>query len=186
MYKIIALIGEAGSGKDSLLHKIIEKNPNLHEIISCTTRPKRDGEVEGINYFYLTKDEFLNEVQEGKMLESTFFNSWFYGTSYKSLDENKVNVGVFNPSGIKNLIRFHSNDIDIKVFYVNTSAKTRLLRQLNREKDPDVKEIIRRYHADEKDFSCLNFPYEIIFNEIYEDLESGAEEILYQSESLFA
>ena len=178
MYKIVALIGEAGSGKDSLLHKIIEKDPNLHEIISCTTRPKRDGEVEGVNYFYLTKDEFLDEVQKGKMFEATFFNEWFYGTGYKSLDENKVNVGVFNPTGIKQLIQFQSNDINIKVFYVNASAKTRLLRQLNREKNPNVAEIIRRYHADEKDFTYLDFPYRIIFNETYEDLDSGAEEIL--------
>ena len=176
MYKIVALIGEAGSGKDSLLHKIIEKNPNLHEIISCTTRPKREGEIEGINYFYLTKEEFVDEVQQNKMLESASFNGWLYGTGYKSLDVNKVNIGVFNPSGIYSMI--DRGDIDLKVFYIKTSAKTRLLRQINRESNPDVNEIIRRYSADEKDFSFLDFPFYIINNETYEDLNTGAEAIL--------
>lgn len=57
-YKIIALIGEAGSGKDFLLRCARSKYPNYNTIISCTTRPKRMGEVEGINYYYLTNEEF--------------------------------------------------------------------------------------------------------------------------------
>ena len=56
MYKIIALIGKAGAGKDTILREIIKSNPDLHEMISCTTRPKREGEVDGVNYFYLTPE----------------------------------------------------------------------------------------------------------------------------------
>ena len=54
MYKIIALIGEAGTGKDSLMQAILGLQPDLHEIVSCTTRPKREGEAHGVNYFYYT------------------------------------------------------------------------------------------------------------------------------------
>jgi guanylate kinase len=56
MYKIIALIGKAGSGKDTILHELIKTTLNLHEIVSCTTRPRREGEVEGVNYFYMTPE----------------------------------------------------------------------------------------------------------------------------------
>ena len=57
MFKIIALIGEAGSGKDSIMQNILKKRPlAFNEIISCTTRPMREGEVEGVNYFYLTPE----------------------------------------------------------------------------------------------------------------------------------
>lgn len=54
-YKIIALIGKAGSGKDTILKEILKQEPiKYNEIISCTTRPKREGEIDGVNYYFLT------------------------------------------------------------------------------------------------------------------------------------
>lgn len=176
MYKIIALIGKAGSGKDTMMHRVLERNPNLHEIVSCTTRPRREGEVEGVNYFYLTPEQFGDKVLHDEMLEATCFNDWFYGTSYESLRSDVVNIGVFNPAGIESLLG--RRDVVVHVFYITASPKNRLLRQLNREKDPDVDEIIRRYKADEIDFADLNFEYDVLYNEIYEDLNAGVEAIL--------
>lgn len=176
MYKIIALIGKAGSGKDTMMRKVLEKNPNLHEIVSCTTRPRREGEVEGVNYFYLTPEQFGDKVLHDEMLEATCFNDWFYGTSYESLRSDVTNIGVFNPAGIDSLLG--RRDVEVHVFYVIASPKDRLLRQLNREKDPNVDEIIRRYKADEIDFADLDFEYDVLYNEIYEDLNAGAEAIL--------
>ena len=181
MYKIIALMGKAGSGKDTMMHRLIEANPNLHEIVSCTTRPRREGEVEGVNYFYLTPEQFGDKVLHDEMLEATCFNDWFYGTSYESLRSDVFNVGVFNPTGIDSLLG--RRDVEVHVFYVTAPAKTRLLRQLNRENNPDVDEIIRRYKTDEADFSDLDFPYTILENEIYEDLNAGVEAILSSLES---
>lgn len=55
-YKIVAIMGKAGAGKDTLLRECLALDPNkLHEIISCTTRPPREGEREGVNYYYLTE-----------------------------------------------------------------------------------------------------------------------------------
>ena len=176
MYKIIALIGKAGSGKDTMMHRVLERNPNLHEIVSCTTRPRREGEVEGVNYFYLTPEQFGYKVLHDEMLEATCFNDWFYGTSYESLRSDVTNIGVFNPAGIESLLG--RKDVVVHVFYVTASPKNRLLRQLNREKDPDVDEIIRRYKADEIDFADLDFEYDVLYNEIYEDLNAGVEAIL--------
>ena len=77
-YKIIALIGEAGSGKDFLLRCAKNKYPEYNEIISCTTRPKRSGEIDGKNYYFLTNKEFDSLVKNGKMLETANFNGWNY------------------------------------------------------------------------------------------------------------
>ena len=181
MYKVIALMGKAGSGKDTMLHKIMEHSPHFHEIVSCTTRPKREGESEGVNYFFLTPEQFNDKVNQNKMLEYTCFNDWYYGTSYDSLKEDTINVGVFNPTGVRRLLRHP--DVEVYVYYITAPPKTRLLRQLNREQDPDVNEIIRRYATDEKDFSYLYFNYSIIPNEIYEDLNTGVMEIVSQFES---
>lgn len=164
MFKVIALMGKAGSGKDALLHELIRQRPDANEMISCTTRPIREGEAHGVNYFYMTPEEFGARVLNGEMLECTEFNNWFYGTSYEALRSNCINIGVFNPAGVDSLLAYP--DIEVQVFYVTASDKTRLLRQLNREDDPDVQEIIRRFHADMIDFEDLSdIPYIEINND---------------------
>jgi guanylate kinase len=178
MYKIIAIIGKAGSGKDTILQKVLEKDCTLHEIVSCTTRPPREGEIDGINYFFLDPETFGDKVLKGEMLEATCFNDWFYGTGFESLRSDIWNIGVFNPAGIESLL--HNKNVDVHVFYVQASDKTRLLRQLNRESDPDVNEIIRRFRADMLDFDGeeLDFRYEDIINETESDLSLGIKKIL--------
>lgn len=153
MYKIIGLIGEAGSGKDSLMDAILTASPTLHHIISCTTRPKREGEIHGVDYFYYTPEKFGDMVLHDEMLECTVFNDWFYGTSYDSLRSDCINIGVFNPTAIEALAE--RPEIDLVVIRVLAEPKIRLLRQLNREENPDVDEIIRRYRADQIDFADI-------------------------------
>lgn len=128
----------------------------------------REGEVEGVNYYYLTGKQFTDKVVADQMLETSGFNGWFYGTSYDSLSMDKPNIGVFNPQGIRSLLK--RQDIELTVYRVHTSAKTRLLRQLNREENPNVDEIIRRFGTDTIDFNELNFNYITLSNENIDDL----------------
>lgn len=179
MYKIIAIAGEAGTGKDSLMQEVLKIRNDLHEIISCTTRPIREGEVYGVNYYYYTPEQFGDRVLHDEMLECTVFNDWFYGTSYDSVRSDCVNIGVFNPTGLESLVA--RPDVDVRIIRVVAEDKTRLLRQLNREDNPDVKEIIRRFQADYEDFYDLSdFNYIEIYNGKDADLKTGAQEILRQ------
>ena len=178
MYKIIALVGEAGSGKDTIMRNVLKVRPGLHEIVSCTTRPMREGEQEGVNYFYLTKEAFAEKVLNGEMFEATSFNGWFYGTAKQSMDETVVNIGVFNPEGIEALLE--SNEVDVTVYYVRATDKNRLLRQLNRENNPDVDEIIRRFKADREDFYELDFNYIELPNNTLDDMDAAVRMILGQ------
>lgn len=183
MYNIIALIGEAGSGKDRTMQEILKTNSTLHEIISYTTRPMRQGEVEGVNYFYTTPDIFEEKILDGDMLECTVFNDWYYGTSYDSLCKDKINIGVFNPSGIESLLA-HS-DCNIIVFWIKSSDKIRLIRQLNREINPNVREIIRRFQADYNDFDNIKFDTIQLINDTESDLKANVKKILSQSDLFF-
>ena len=179
MFKIVALIGEAGTGKDTLMQRILAKYPlAFNEIISCTTRPMREGEAEGVNYFYLTPKEFAGKILNGEMLEATSFNDWFYGTSYDSLRSDCTNIGVFNPDGIRAMSGMPG--IDVSVFKITCSDKIRLLRQLNREENPDVDEIVRRYKTDKEDFFDLEFRYTEVENNDVEDLDLAARAIVGQ------
>ena len=178
MYKIVALSGQAGAGKDSIMQAVLKVAPGLHEIISCTTRPMREGEQEGVNYFYLTKEQFAEKVLNMEMLEATCFNDWFYGTALQSLDESVVNIGVFNPDGIDALLE--SPLVEVKVYYVQATDKNRLIRQLNREENPDVDEIWRRFRTDREDFSDLDYEYEVLPNNTMEEFYLAVEKIVSQ------
>lgn len=161
--KVIALFGPAGSGKDYLLHEITSLFNNLHEIVSCTTRPKRQGEKDGVNYHFLTEEKFYHYEYNGDMLESVCFNNWRYGTPINSLDKNRINIGIFNPEGICRLLK--DNRLEVYPIAIATKDKTRLIRQLLREDNPNIREIFRRYDADERDFSFIDFDYTIVHNE---------------------
>lgn len=160
-YKIIALFGKSGAGKDTILKELCQpeflEKYNLKPIISCTTRKPRDYEIHGKDYYFLTGEEFKNEILSGNMLEATEFIEQFYGTRASDLDEDKINIGVFNIDGILNLRTV--NEIEVIPVFIDCDAKERLIRCLNREEHPNVNEVIRRYQADEKDFSEIPFAY---------------------------
>lgn len=184
MYNIIALMGESGSGKDTVLKEILIQYPELHKIITSTSRPKREKEIEGVNYFYYSQTDFIQKVNQGEMVDWQTFNSWLYGTELKSFDKDKINVGVFSPKAIRTLLL--RKDCNLFVVWVRTSDKERLLRQLNREINPDVKEIVRRATTDYEDFDSINFKYFEIKNETTKDLLMAPKAIMSQLETRFA
>lgn len=162
-YQVLALIGKAGAGKDTIQNVTCEAHPNVfHKIISHTTRPPRDNEIDGKDYYFTDIPDFTRRVLNGDMLEATEFRGWFYGTSMESLDEDKINIGVFNPAGVSAMLE--TPGIDVEVIYVDTDDKTRLLRYLNRSENPDCAEMCRRYYADEQDFADLDFEYVKFYN----------------------
>lgn len=153
---IVCLVGKSAAGKDSIAY-LLSKQDGWHNVVSCTTRPMREGEKDGVNYHFLSAEEFAQKVVNGDMLEATYFNNWHYGTMKSSLVDG-VNVGVWNPEGydcLRETVKF-DKDVKLLPYYVKCDDKTRLLRSLNRERHPDVHKIVRRFQADEEDFEWLD------------------------------
>lgn len=149
--KILALFGKSAAGKDSIQDWIVTNYPKLtNKIVSCTTRPPRSGEQDGVNYFFLSDEEFAKKVLDGSMLEATSFREWFYGTALDQLDPDKINIGVFNLTGVECIL--DDPRLEVVPVWVHASDRTRLIRSLKREQNPDCAEICRRFLADEKDF----------------------------------
>ena len=87
-YRVIAFVGKSGAGKDYCAHRFVDENPeNTHFIISSTTRPKRDYEIEGVNYHFLSREEFERRIAAGEMLEYTEYCGNYYGTPKKEAEE---------------------------------------------------------------------------------------------------
>ena len=164
--KILALFGKSASGKDSIQKWIVSNYPQLtNKIVSCTTRPPRSGEQDGVDYFFLSDEEFAKKVLDGSMLEATSFREWFYGTALDQLDPNKINVGVFNITGVECIL--DDPRLDVVPVWIHASDTVRLKRSLDREDNPDCKEICRRFLADEKDFDEMDdFDYFGWINEV--------------------
>ena len=81
-YKIIALYGESGSGKDTLLREAIKiYGDKIHKIVGSTTRPPRAGEENGVAYHFLTNEEFTKQILNQDMFEAATFRGWCYGTN---------------------------------------------------------------------------------------------------------
>ncbi len=77
---LIVLSGPSGAGKDSVINKIMEKRKDLKLSISYTTRFPREGEVNGKDYHFVSKDEFMSIVDKGQMLEYALYCGNYYGT----------------------------------------------------------------------------------------------------------
>ena len=149
--KIVALIGESGSGKDTILNWIVSRCPELNKIVGTTTRPPRDYEIDGKDYHFIDLLNFNYKEAYNNFLDVEVFNDWHYGISIDDLDPEKINIGVVNFQAIEQLYR--DNRIQVYTVFINAKDKTRLLRQLNREINPDCNEIVRRFLADREDFN---------------------------------
>lgn len=158
-YKIIALFGPAGAGKDTIAKILTREYPNFNRVISATTRPPRDNEKYGEDYYFLTKKGFRITI----FLEKTKFNNWYYGTPLFSLKKDCLNVGVFNIEGINSLLK-KNKLVEVLPVKIDAKPKLRLERQLKREKNPNCFEICRRFLTDEEDFKKIKFNYETVHN----------------------
>jgi len=90
---LIVISGPSGAGKGTICKEILEKNNNIYLSVSATTRKPRQGEVDGVNYYFLTEEDFKNKVESNGFIEYAKVHGNYYGTPKvnveKMLDEGK-------------------------------------------------------------------------------------------------
>ncbi|BFL72427.1 guanylate kinase [Anaerococcus nagyae] len=89
---LLVISGPSGVGKGTVLHDLMNTQKNLVYSVSATTRDKRDGEIEGVSYFYKSHDEFKQMIDDDQFLEYAQVHNNYYGTP-KEFVENKINDG---------------------------------------------------------------------------------------------
>lgn len=141
--KRIIIAGKGASGKD-YLRKCLESK-GFKYCISHTTRPKRESEVEGKDYYFIDEKLAFEMVQNQEFYEHVVFNGWIYGTSIKEFEAS--NLFIMTPKGISNLKK-HDRETSF-IVYLDISSQIRLKR-LTKRNDADFVE--RRILADENDF----------------------------------
>ena len=177
---MIVIVGESACGK-STVEKVLVDHYRLKKVTSYTTRPPREGEIDGVDYYFITYDEFLGMKDE--FVEIGAYRGWFYGTKEEQYSEDSV--AVVTPHGLRSL-RKNLKTIPFTSFYIKVSRKNRLIKMLMRGTDDDVEECCRRSSSDvgmfdgiedEVDFVIKNKKYKLtpfeVAKKIY--LQSGGE-----------
>lgn len=137
----IIIVGPGGSGKDFLRKKMVGRG--FEYGVSFTSRPPREGENEGIDYYY--RDEYFFESKTDIFLELQEFNGWKYGIS--KVEFSIKNLFILSPSGLKSLPKSFRDGAF--VIYLNPPVDIRKKRLAERN---DADNVERRLIADEKDF----------------------------------
>ena len=89
---IIAVSAPSGTGKTTIVRRILKDIPDLKFSVSATTRKARENEIEGIHYFFISEEEFKKKIEAGEFIEWEKFYDYYYGT-YKSQVDNAINYG---------------------------------------------------------------------------------------------
>ena len=188
MGRIYYLLGKSATGKDTLYKEILKRRPKLRTVTMYTTRPIREGETDGVEYFFTGREELERQLASGKVIESrtyqTIAGPWTYytvddGQFDVADDESCLMIGTLE-SYEKMCAYFEAGKMVPD--YIEVPDGIRLLRAVKREenqKRPNYREVCRRYLADEKDFSEENLE-RLGITKRYQntDMEMCVEEIL--------
>ncbi len=142
---MILLVGASASGKTEIA-KSLSKKYGIKKAITNTTREKRDGEINGVDYYFLSREEFLNLKEKDKLVESTIYNCNYYGCSKSEIGENKCIV--LEPEGIASFLKLVNKDM--VTFLLLAKEETRIKRMKNR--GDSIDSINKRIETDKKRF----------------------------------
>lgn len=133
---MIILVGASASGKTATALKLQEKY-GLKKAVTTTTREKRIGERNGVDYFYISRDEFLKRNEEGKFVETTLYNNNFYGCGIDQVSDNRIIV--LDPNGVHSFKKLKNKSIAI--FLIDCNEKIRKDRMtLRGDEDKKIQE----------------------------------------------
>lgn len=176
---IICLVGESASGK-STIERILCDQHEYTKIVSYTTRAPREGEQNGVDYWFVSDDCFNSMMNKEEFAEHAEYNGWKYGIAKK--DCGKSNVVVVTPHGLRMLKKLFDDIISV---YIDVPRRDRLIKILQR--GDDVDESIRRNLSDigmfdgikdEVDFVVCNDEYKINPEYIAFDIDRRAKALL--------
>ncbi len=162
MGKIFLLMGKSTSGKDTIYKKLIGKEEfALKKVVPYTTRPMRDGENNGVQYFFKSEDEYQQLKEDKKIIEERTYYTNYGPWRYFTADDGQMDLTAGNYLMIGTLesfcsIRDYFGKEKIEPILIDVDAKIRLERAMHREEKqehPKYDEMCRRFLADEEDFS---------------------------------
>tara|TARA_B100000242_G_C42898010_1_gene416537 strand:- start:83 stop:673 length:591 start_codon:yes stop_codon:yes gene_type:complete len=181
---MLILSSPSGVGKTTLTKKIQQKYQSFKISVSNTTRKPRSNEVDGIDYFFISKEKFLSLVNEGKFYEHAKIFENYYGTLKKNVDEIIVSNDIIfdiDWQGTKQLSKFKNLNL-IKIYLITKNKEELKNRLINRNQNT-FKEVEKRFNSFDADIKHWNDYDYIIINDNLEVCFKQIEKIINNQKS---
>lgn len=167
----IVILGQIGCGKDYVLSRL-SKRYKLHKTVTDTTRPIREGEINGVHYNFISEEEFKENLKNGKYIEhqeySTVKGVWYYGTSRDSIKPNSVII--LDKDGYLEYKKYVPNCISIYLSCIDETERFyRSIKRLSECNMKDVDEVHRRIKQDEDKFKNIHNLVDFVIPQIYNE-----------------
>ena len=161
MGKIYYMMGKSSSGKDTLYKEVRQRCPELKTVTLYTTRPIREGEKDGVEYFFVTDSVLKENEEKNRVIELRSYPTMYGDWKYATVDDGQVNLKESDYLIIGTLesyekLRAYYGEENLVPVYIEVEDGERLNRALLRERaqtNPKYDEVCRRFLADQKDFS---------------------------------
>jgi len=146
---MIILVGASATGK-SVVVKRMQELYGIEKVVTYTTRSMRMGEINGLDYHFISKEEFCSKIEKNFFLETAFYNNNYYGTAFEDISKNKALI--VEPNGAN----VYYDKLKEKVFivYLNASCEARKNRMI--ERGDSLENIEKRMKSDIKYFDIGN------------------------------
>ena len=190
------LSGPSGVGKDTVIKRLFEREPNLKYSVSMTTRDKRPGEEEGVDYFYKTKEEFEQLMEQGELLEYAKYVDNYYGTPRRYVEEMlEKGYNVFLEIEVQGALQVKESFPDgVFIFLIPPSLEELKRRIIGRGTETEESVMNRLQEAQkelkmmgEYDYLVVNDDVEVAVDNILSIIESEhckKERVIHQYKSL--
>lgn len=184
------IMGKTCSGKNAVVKELVSRG--WSQIITYTSRPKRRGEKNGRDYFYISEEDFASKINSGYFAEwkSYYVNgkTWYYGSPSEEIIEasldDKNHVIILTPQGVEDTLSFLSkyiSDYQINIIYLYANRST-ILNRLQKRKDKNDS-IARRMRTDDIDFkNAVDYAHKIIYNNDSDSIADVADKIIKSAE----
>lgn len=161
MGRIYFLMGKSASGKDTMYEKILEKF-SLKKVVPYTTRPLRENEENGKQYFFVSNEEYLEKEKNNQIIESRVYETIYGPWRYFTVDDGQIDLSLetdylmIGTLESYQSIKDYFGEEEVVPLYLEVEDGIRLQRAMDREKkqlNPSYDEMCRRFLADQRDFS---------------------------------
>ena len=178
--QLIVISAPSGAGKDTVVKELIKRNPDEFWVsVSATSRLPREGEQEGVDYYYLSKEEFEEKINEGFFIEYTNYAGNYYGTPKKyireKLDKGKDVILIIEIEGASNIKKLVPEAL--MIFIMPPSLKE-LVRRLKKRGTETDEKIIKRFNTAYKEINEVTKYNYVVVNDILEDAVEKVESII--------
>ena len=175
----VILSAPSGCGKDTVYHELLKRRDDIVESVSATTRPRRDGEVNGVNYYFLTNNEFKALIEEGGLLEYAEYNGHLYGTPVESvkraIDAGKICLLIIDVQGAEEIMKQFDDCISIFLLPPSIDVLEERLKQRNTD---DSEIILQRLAIAKRELAAQDMYQYKIVNDNLDDCVDKIDKIL--------